>query len=143
VNLLTKAAKTNNAPKGKEADTVKLAQLPTAAQFKAWKNSVRSAVSSASTDPAAAFKWIMQVENPNLSYNDLAKCARDFTTLDAKLSAALSAFAKVNLEEGSRFAPKRKPKRGNSFAEGKFCGWYMKITESTKKVGHSMTSPIS
>jgi len=90
-------APSDNEPKAKEADSIKIPQLPTAAQFKSWKNSIRSSVSSASNDPEAAFKWIMEVEKSTVSYNDLSECPKKFTTLDAKLSSALTQICKGDL----------------------------------------------
>jgi hypothetical protein len=97
LKFMSKAAKDDEEPKGKEADTVKIPQLPTAAQFKSWKNAVRSAVSSASRYPEQAFKWIMEVEESESAYTKLAECSKKFETLDAKLSSALTLVCKGEL----------------------------------------------
>jgi hypothetical protein len=80
--------------KSKEADTIRLPQLPTAAQFKSWKNIVRSRVSSASKIPKEAFEWIRMVEDDNVTYEMLNETPAKFETLDAKLCAALSEVCK-------------------------------------------------
>jgi hypothetical protein len=95
--LMSKKSKPSTEVKGKEADSIKIPMLPTAAQFKSWKNAVRSAVSSASRLPAQAFEWIMKVEATDVTYNDLSQCPKTFETLDAKLSAALMLICKGEL----------------------------------------------
>ena len=97
MRFMTKEAKAEVAPKGKEADSIKIPQLPTAAQFKSWKNAVRSAVSSASRSPAEAFKWVMAVESIDMTYERLSECPKQFETLDAKLSSALTQICKGEL----------------------------------------------
>ena len=83
--------------KTKEADSIKLPQLPTSAQFKAWKNSVRSKVSAASKFPKEAFDWIIAVEADDVTYDALSTTPAKFETLDAKLSAALTEICKGEL----------------------------------------------
>ena len=78
--------------KVKEAETIKLAQLPEIAQFDAWKIGVRKQVMAASGRRDEAFQWIMEVEDTNFTYEDLSDCT-NFETLDAKLSAAISVIA--------------------------------------------------
>jgi hypothetical protein len=97
MTFMSQAANATTEPKGKEADTVKIPQLPTAAQFKSWKNAVRSAVSSASRTPAEAFEWVMTVEQAETTYESLSVCPKIFDTLDAKLSSALTQICKGEL----------------------------------------------
>ena len=68
----------------KEADTIKLLPLPDVPQFEAWKNSLRSQVMAASGRRDEAFHWILEVEDEQFTYDDLADCT-DFESLDSKL----------------------------------------------------------
>jgi hypothetical protein len=90
-------SKDEDSSKSKEADSIKIPQLPTAAQFKAWKNSVRSAISSASKIPAEAFQWVLEAEDAEATYEKLHDCPKKFDTLDAKLAAALTHICKGEL----------------------------------------------
>jgi predicted nucleic acid-binding Zn-ribbon protein len=90
-------SKDDDSSKSKEADSIKIPQLPTAAQFKAWKNSVRSAISSASKIPAEAFQWVLEAEDAEATYEKLHDCPKKFDTLDAKLAAALTNICKGEL----------------------------------------------
>jgi hypothetical protein len=76
----------------KEADSVKILALPkTAAQFLAWQNCVRDNVVSASGRSLKAYKWILEVEDPTKTYQQLALPGRRWETLDDKIRSALSA----------------------------------------------------
>lgn len=80
----------------KEADTIKLLPLPDVPQFEAWKNNLRSQVMAASGRRDEAFHWILEVEDEQFTYDDLADCT-DFETLDSKLSAAIGIVAKGSI----------------------------------------------
>ena len=97
VKVMKDAGKKKPTSSSKEADTIKLPALPTPAQFKAWKNAVRSKVSSASKDPKEAFDWIMKVEDADATYEKLNDTPKKFETLDAKLTAALTELCKGEL----------------------------------------------
>ena len=83
--------------KGQESDHIKIPQLPSAPQLEAWENSVRSAVSSASRTPEESFQWIIEVEDDAATFEMFAICSKKFSTLDAKLSAALTLTCKGKL----------------------------------------------
>jgi hypothetical protein len=98
--FLTKFAsgsKDDDSTRSKEADSIKIPPLPTASQFKAWKLSVRSTVSSASKNPEEAFQWILEVEDKDASYEKMHECHKKFETLDAKLAASLTNVCKGEL----------------------------------------------
>ena len=78
----------------KEADQVKLHQLPSATGFKAWRSALRKEVAAASGVGQDAFQWVLEVEAPGTTFDDLGDCGA-FTSLDTKLG---SAIAKIALE---------------------------------------------
>ena len=75
--------------KVKEADHVKLSPLPTATEFPAWRSSVRKEVAAASGTGEEAFRWIMEVESPDATFELLADCG-SFPSLDTKLGSAIA-----------------------------------------------------
>ena len=77
----------------KEADEIKVSQLPEIPQFTAWKQQLRSSVMSASGKGRAAFEWIMAVEDPSASYSEL-EYAGEYESLDVKLAAGINKVAK-------------------------------------------------
>jgi hypothetical protein len=92
--------------KRKEADVVRISALPRAPQFRSWKLSVRDEVASASGDPDAGFKWILQVELPDSTFDTLGDSA-DFGSLDAKLAAGLAKVAQGDLGRSISTAKER------------------------------------
>ena len=90
--------------KVKEAESIKIAALPDIVGFEAWKIQVRKQVMAASGRRDEAFQWIMEVKDPDISYEDLGDCS-GFETLDMKLSAAiLSSRTRALLVERSLIA---------------------------------------
>jgi len=77
----------------KEADSIKLNQLPEVPMFVAWKQHVRAKVVSASGRGERAFQWIRRAENEAVSFEEL-KATGEFTSTDAKLHAAIKDVAK-------------------------------------------------
>ena len=57
---------------------------------------VRDEITGASGDPDASFKWIHQVEKPNIKIEDLAESG-EFASLDAKLAAGIAKVAQGDL----------------------------------------------
>ena len=74
--------------KVKEADEVKIQSLPAVAMFRQWLDDVRDAVVAASGRSNSAFLWILRVEEPNMTFEQLADSG-DFESLDMKLLLAL------------------------------------------------------
>jgi hypothetical protein len=85
------------AAKSREQDRLSLPEFPTATSFRAWKNAVRHAVSTASGKGEKGYRWITEVEAEGQTFEALAHCSRNFGSLDQKLASALMANAKGEL----------------------------------------------
>ena len=77
----------------KEADSIKLNQLPEVPMFIAWKQHVRAKVVSASGRGEEAFRWIRRAEDESVNFHDL-RASGDFASTDAKLHSAIKDVAK-------------------------------------------------
>ena len=97
--------------KRREAETVKIQALPTAPRFRNWKMAVRDEIAGASGDPQEAFKWILKVEKPGISLEDLED-SENFSSLDAKLAAAISKIAQGDLSQRINLLKDRKAHDG-------------------------------
>ena len=75
----------------KEAGHIKIPSFPQPESYRDWKIRVRDAVRAASSKPDKAFSWINKVWTEGQTIEGLAS-AEGFTTLDAKLLAALSSI---------------------------------------------------
>ena len=80
----------------KEPDSIKIKEFPEAHAFEAWKIHIRGKIDAASGGSDEAFEWIMEVEDSNVTYEDLGNKA-DFPSLDAKLSDAILMVAKGHI----------------------------------------------
>ena len=76
----------------KEADHIKIPSFPQPENYRNWKIRVRDAVRAASSKPDKAFSWINKVWVEGQTIEGLVS-PEGFTTLDAKLLAALSSIA--------------------------------------------------
>ena len=90
---------------------MKIPALPKAPQFRAWKLAVRDEIAGASGDPNASFKWIYQVEKPNVKIDDLADSG-EFASLDAKLAAGIARAAQGDLGRSISTAKERIATKG-------------------------------
>ena len=81
--------KTDDKPKVKEADTIKIPAFPLAETYRNWRIKTREAAGAASTDPDSAFKWVSESWKEDQTIEALRKVA-PFATLDAKLLSALT-----------------------------------------------------
>ena len=81
--------RTDDKPKVKEADTIKIPAFPLAETYRNWRIKTREAAVAASTDPDSAFKWVSDSWKENQTLEALRKVA-PFATLDAKLLSALT-----------------------------------------------------
>ena len=81
--------RTDDKPKVKEADTIKIPAFPLAETYRNWRIKTREAVVAASTDPDSAFKWVSDSWREDQTLEALRKVA-PFATLDAKLLSALT-----------------------------------------------------
>ena len=87
-------------PKVKEADHIKLNDMPTPETYRQWKHHVRDEIKSCSDKPDAAWDWLMEVYNTideRSVLEDRLSSPGKFTTLDTKLAAALTRSAKGDL----------------------------------------------
>ena len=72
--------------KPKEAESVKIPNIPQAPAFRNWKSAVREEVVAASGYPEQGFAWISEVEASGAKIDDFAGSGW-FPSLDAKLCA--------------------------------------------------------
>ena len=87
-------------PKVKEADHIKLNDMHTPETYRQWKHHVRDEIKSHSDKPDAAWDWLMEVYNTvdeRSVLEDRLSSPGKFTTLDTKLAAALTRSAKGDL----------------------------------------------
>ena len=88
-------------PKAKEAESIKLNNMPTPETYRHWKNHVREEVRAASDKSDKAWTWLMEV----WSKKDRAEKVKvlqdpgEFVTLDTKLLAALTRAAQGDLAQ--------------------------------------------
>ena len=83
-------------PKTKEAEIIKLNNMPAPESYRTWKNYVRDEVKSCSDRPDEAWLWLNEVYGQECTREELEKKLQDpgkFLTLDTKLSAALTRSA--------------------------------------------------
>ena len=83
-------------PKTKEAELIKLNNMPAPESYRTWKNHVRDEVKSCSDRPDEAWLWLNEVYDQACTREELEKKLQDpgkFLTLDTKLSAALTRSA--------------------------------------------------
>ena len=83
-------------PKTKEAELIKLNNMPAPESYRTWKNHVRDEVKSCSDRPDEAWTWLNEVYDQSCTREELEKKLQDpgkFLTLDTKLSAALTRSA--------------------------------------------------
>ena len=83
-------------PKTKEAEVIKLNNMPAPESYRNWKNHVRDEVKSCSDRPDEAWAWLNDVYDQTCTRQELEAKLQDpgkFLTLDTKLSAALARSA--------------------------------------------------
>ena len=83
-------------PKTKEAEVIKLNNMPARESYRNWKNHVRGEVKSCSDRPGEAWAWLNEVYDQSCTREKLQQKLQDpgkFLTLDTKLSAALTRSA--------------------------------------------------
>ena len=100
VKSLTKRDDPDGKPKIKEAETIKLHDMPTPETYRSWKNHVRDEVKACSDKPDEAWEWLNEVFDKKLDRKALEAKLQDpgkFITLDTKLSSALTRSAKGDL----------------------------------------------
>ena len=83
-------------PKTKEAEVIKLNNMPAPESYRNWKNHVRDEVKSCPDRPDEAWAWLNEVYDQSCTREQLEQKLQDpgkFLTLDTKLSAALTRSA--------------------------------------------------
>ena len=83
-------------PKTKEAELIKLNNMPAPESYRTWKNHVRDEVKSCPDRPDEAWAWLNEVYDQDCTREELEKKLQEpgkFLTLDTKLSAALTRSA--------------------------------------------------
>ena len=100
VKTLTKREDSDGKPKIKEAETIKLHDMPIPETYRSWKNHVRDEVKACSDKPDEAWEWLSEVYDKKLDRKQLEAKLQEpgkFVTLDTKLSSALTRSAKGDL----------------------------------------------
>ena len=101
VKSLTKREDPDGKPKIKEAETIKLHDMPTPETYRSWKNHVRDEVKACSDKPDEAWEWLNEVYDKKLDRKELEAKLQNpsskFITLDTKLSSALARSAKGDI----------------------------------------------
>ena len=64
--------------------------------FRHWKLTVRKTILSASIDPDATWTWLLQIEQPNTTFESLYDPGDYFRTLDTKLCVAVDMLVRDN-----------------------------------------------
>ena len=102
--------------KAREADEIKLNQLPEVPQFTAWKQQLRSIVMGASGTGRASFDWIMAAENPDVGFAESATTG-EYESLDVKLAAAIGKIAKGRIGKILSTLIESEARKGNFVTE--------------------------
>ena len=108
--------KSDDKPRVKEADTVKIPAFPLAETYRNWKIKTREAVVAASADLDNTFRWVSESWKETQTREALWKVA-PLATLDAKLLSALANSIALLGTSHERLIPIRKRKLlpGESF----------------------------
>jgi hypothetical protein len=87
--LLAKVLKSKKT-RTKEAETIKLSNVPEAAvKFKAWWSETRNLVAAASGRGDRGLQWFMKIEADDMTFEKLAKTGKNWRRFDAVLHAAI------------------------------------------------------
>ena len=100
ITRLTSKEGDGEKPRTKEAEPIKLNDMPAPEMYRQWRNHVRDEVKSRSDKPDEAWTWLNEVFDTKTPRVELEKKLQEpgkFITLDTKLSAALTRSAKGDL----------------------------------------------
>ena len=100
ITRLTSKEGDGEKPRTKEAEAIKLNDMPAPEAYRHWRNHVRDEVKSCSDKPDEAWAWLNEVFDTKTERSKLEERLQDpgkFITLDTKLSAALTRAAKGDL----------------------------------------------
>jgi len=94
-SMMSKDKKRSSKIYAKEADVVKLKNVPIPGMFYVWQQELREEIVCASGRGDTAFKWIMEVESKDTTFDSLADSGK-FVSLDIKLGRAVRDAAASN-----------------------------------------------
>ena len=83
-----------NTKDNKEAEKINLPNLPKADMFRHRKLTVRKTILSASIDPDATWRWLLEIEKTSATFDSLYDPGDYFRTLDTKLCVAVDMLVK-------------------------------------------------
>ena len=115
ITRLTSKDSDGEKPRTKEAETIKLNDLPAPEAYRHWRNHVRDEVKSCSDKPDEAWIWLNEVFDNKTPRDQLEEKLQEpgkFITLDTKLSAALTRSAKGDLATKIHNFKDEKSKKG-------------------------------
>ena len=115
ITRLTSKDSDGEKPQTKEAETIKLNDMPAPEAYRHWRKHVRDEVKSCSDKPDEAWIWLNEVFDNKTPREKLEEKLQDpgkFITLDTKLSAALTRSAKGDLATKIHNFKDEKSKKG-------------------------------
>ena len=115
ITRLTSKDSDGEKPRTKEAETIKLNDMPAPEAYRHWRNHVRDEVKSCSDKPDEAWIWLNEVFDNKTPRDQLEEKLQEpgkFITLDTKLSAALTRSAKGDLATKIHNFKDEKSKKG-------------------------------
>ena len=115
ITRLTSKDSDGEKPRTKEAETIKLNDMPAPEAYRHWRNHVRDEVKSCSDKPDEAWLWLNEVfdnKTPREKLEEKLQEPGKFITLDTKLSAALTRSAKGDLATKIHNFKDEKSKKG-------------------------------
>ena len=115
ITRLTSKDSDGEKPRTKEAETIKLNDMPAPEAYRHWRNHVRDEVKSCSDKPDEAWIWLNEVFDNKTPRDQLEEKLQEpgkFITLDTKLSAALTRLAKGDLATKIHNFKDEKSKKG-------------------------------
>jgi hypothetical protein len=115
ITRLTSKDSDGEKPRTKEAETIKLNDMPAPEAYRHWRNHFRDEVKSCSDKPDEAWIWLNEVFDNKTPRDKLEEKLLEpgkFITLDNKLSAALTRSAKGDLATKIHNFKDEKPKKG-------------------------------
>ena len=119
-------------PKVKEADTIKLLAIPGPETYRNWRIKTREAIVAASTNPDAAFEWIAEVWKEGQNIEALRKVAPFATLLvDAKLLSALTNIITRDFARKVDTFKETEANEGRMFEVATFCSCCMTTLAQT------------
>ncbi len=95
----------------READSVKLPNLPDVGGFRQWKRTARAAICAASGRGGAVFSWVLAAEDPTATLDALSN-SEGHDSLDAKLASAIEGITSGEVAANIGLHADREARRG-------------------------------